>query len=96
VHGRGALLRYRLRAADVALVGDDLTDLPVAIRPARRTLRTIRQNITASLLVTANAPLLLRGDTSGGANQHRSGPSVGQVCADFAAAATPISAVGAG
>jgi Zn2+/Cd2+-exporting ATPase len=42
-----------LEAADLALVRDDLTELPIAIRLARRTMRTIRQNIAVSLLVKA-------------------------------------------
>jgi Cd2+/Zn2+-exporting ATPase len=40
-----------IETADVALMRDDLTELPVAIRLARRTLSIIRQNIAASLLV---------------------------------------------
>lgn len=40
-----------IEAADVALMGDDLAQLPVAIRLARRTLAIIHQNIAASLLV---------------------------------------------
>jgi Cd2+/Zn2+-exporting ATPase len=47
-----------LEAADVALVRDDLAELPVAIRLARRTLRTIRQNIAVSLVVKAAFLLL--------------------------------------
>ena len=42
-----------IEAADVALMGDDLSRLPYAIRLARRTLRIIRQNIAASLIVKA-------------------------------------------
>jgi len=40
-----------LEAADVVLMRDDLSQLPVAISLARRTMRTIRQNIAASILV---------------------------------------------
>ncbi|MEA2523959.1 MAG: Zn2+/Cd2+-exporting ATPase [Thermomicrobiales bacterium] len=40
-----------IEAADVALMGDDLAQLPVAVRLARRTLTIIRQNVAASLLV---------------------------------------------
>ncbi|MEA2530200.1 MAG: Zn2+/Cd2+-exporting ATPase [Thermomicrobiales bacterium] len=40
-----------IEAADVALMGDDLAQLPVAVRLARRTLAIIRQNVAASLLV---------------------------------------------
>ncbi|MDQ2684120.1 MAG: cadmium-translocating P-type ATPase, partial [Chloroflexota bacterium] len=42
-----------LEAADVALMSDDLSRLPEAIRLARRTLATIRVNITAAILVKA-------------------------------------------
>ncbi len=42
-----------VEAADVTLMGDELYELPVAIRLARRTLTIIRQNIAASLLVKA-------------------------------------------
>jgi Cd2+/Zn2+-exporting ATPase len=42
-----------IEAADVALMGDDLAQLPVAVRLARRTIGTIRQNITAALVVKA-------------------------------------------
>jgi Cd2+/Zn2+-exporting ATPase len=47
-----------LEAADVALMRDDLTEVPAAIRLARRTMATIRQNIAASLLVKAGFLLL--------------------------------------
>lgn len=40
-----------IEAADVALMGDELAQLPVAIRLARQTLTIIRQNIAASLVV---------------------------------------------
>lgn len=42
-----------IQAADVALMGDDLSQLPVAVRLARSTLTIIRQNIVAALLVKA-------------------------------------------
>jgi len=42
-----------LEASDVVLMRDDLSQLPVAIRLARRTMGTIRQNIAASILVKA-------------------------------------------
>ncbi len=42
-----------IEAADVALIGDDLAQVPVAVRLARRTMAIIRQNIAASLLVKA-------------------------------------------
>lgn len=42
-----------LEAADVALMRDDLSQLPVAVALARRTMRTIRQNIAASIAVKA-------------------------------------------
>lgn len=38
-----------LETADVAVMADDLTRLPAAIRLARRALATIRQNIVMSL-----------------------------------------------
>jgi Cd2+/Zn2+-exporting ATPase len=40
-----------IEAADVALMGDDLAQVPVAIRLARQTLAVIRQNIAAALVV---------------------------------------------
>jgi Cd2+/Zn2+-exporting ATPase len=40
-----------IETADVALMGDDLAQLPVAVRLARRTLATIRQNVAAAVLV---------------------------------------------
>jgi Cd2+/Zn2+-exporting ATPase len=42
-----------IEAADVALLADDLAQLPVAIRLARQTLAIIRQNIAASVIVKA-------------------------------------------
>ena len=42
-----------LETADVALMGDDLSRLPWLIRHSRRTLRIIRQNVVAALLVKA-------------------------------------------
>ena len=38
-----------LETADVALMADDLTQLPWAVRLSRRARRLIRQNITLSL-----------------------------------------------
>ena len=38
-----------LEAADIALMGDDLSRLPFTIRLSRRTLGIIRQNVVASL-----------------------------------------------
>jgi Zn2+/Cd2+-exporting ATPase len=35
----------------VALMGDDLAQLPIAVRLARRTLAIIRENVAASVLV---------------------------------------------
>jgi Cd2+/Zn2+-exporting ATPase len=40
-----------IEAADVALMSDDLHKLPWLIALSRRTVRTIRQNITLSLIV---------------------------------------------
>ncbi len=40
-----------LETADVALMADDLSRLPYALRLSRRADRTIRQNITASLVI---------------------------------------------
>ncbi len=42
-----------IETADVALMSDDLSQLPWLIRHSRRTLRVIRQNIVFSLLVKA-------------------------------------------
>lgn len=42
-----------IETADIALMSDDLSKLPWLIRHSRRTLRIIRINITASLLVKA-------------------------------------------
>ncbi len=42
-----------IETADIALMNDDLSRLPWLIRHSRRTLRTIRVNIAASLLVKA-------------------------------------------
>jgi Cd2+/Zn2+-exporting ATPase len=47
-----------LEAADVALIGDDLAQLPAAVRLARRTMAIIRQNIAAALVVKAAFLLL--------------------------------------
>jgi Cd2+/Zn2+-exporting ATPase len=40
-----------LETADIALMGDDLSKLPFAIELSRRTLRIIKQNITAAIAV---------------------------------------------
>ncbi len=42
-----------IETADIALMSDDLSRLPWLVRDSRRTLRTIRQNITLSLAVKA-------------------------------------------
>lgn len=42
-----------IEAADIALMSDDLSKLPWLINHSRRTLRTIRQNITLSLATKA-------------------------------------------
>lgn len=48
-----------LQTADVALMSDDLSKLPFAIGLSRQTVRIIRQNIWASLLVKAVILLLV-------------------------------------
>ncbi|MBM4082240.1 MAG: cation-transporting P-type ATPase, partial [Planctomycetes bacterium] len=40
-----------LETADIALMADDLSKLPYVIQLGRRTLRTIRQNVAASLVI---------------------------------------------
>jgi Cd2+/Zn2+-exporting ATPase len=47
-----------LETADIALIGDDLRNLPWLVRHSRRTLAIIRQNIFASLSVKAIFVLL--------------------------------------
>jgi len=42
-----------LESADIALMADDLTRLPYAISLGRKTLRTIKQNIVAALIIKA-------------------------------------------
>ena len=42
-----------LETADIALMGDDLTKLAVAMRLSRRTLRVIRQNVWFSIAIKA-------------------------------------------
>jgi Cd2+/Zn2+-exporting ATPase len=42
-----------IEAADVVLMGDDLTQVPLAVNLARKTLAIIRQNIAASLIIKA-------------------------------------------
>jgi len=49
----GAGATQALETADVALMADDLTQLPVAIRLGRKALRTIRFNIWFALLIKA-------------------------------------------
>jgi Cd2+/Zn2+-exporting ATPase len=51
-----------LEAADVALMGDDLGQLPFAVALARQTRAIIRQNLVASLFVIA---LLIMATTTG-------------------------------
>lgn len=48
-----------LETADIALMADDLSKLPYAIRLSRRTLRTIKQNITFSLVIKGLILLLV-------------------------------------
>ena len=48
-----------LETADVTLIGDDLSKLPFLIRLSRSTLRTIKQNITFSLVLKVIALLLV-------------------------------------
>ncbi len=52
-----------IETADIALMGDDLLKLPQAIRLARRTVATMRQNIGIALVVVAT---LLAGVLFGG------------------------------
>jgi len=42
-----------LETADIALMGDDLSRLPFAIRLSRRTLNTVRANIVVALALKA-------------------------------------------
>jgi Cd2+/Zn2+-exporting ATPase len=49
----GAGTDAALEAADVVLARNDLGQVPVAVRLARRTMATIRANIGAALLVKA-------------------------------------------
>jgi len=42
-----------LDTADIALMGDDLTALPLLLRLSRRTGRIIRQNIAVSIVIKA-------------------------------------------
>ncbi len=48
-----------LETADVTLMGDDLSKLPFLIRLSRSTLRTIKQNITFSLVLKVITLLLV-------------------------------------
>lgn len=52
-----------IETADIALMNDDLLKLPQAIRLARRTVTTMRQNIAVALVVVAT---LLAGVLFGG------------------------------
>jgi Cd2+/Zn2+-exporting ATPase len=52
-----------LETADLALLGDDLLRLPQALRLARRTVRTMRQNVVVALVTVA---ALLAGVLVGG------------------------------
>lgn len=53
----GAGTDTALETADIALMGDDLSKLPFAVRLSRKALGVIRQNITFSLLIKAIAIL---------------------------------------
>lgn len=48
-----------LETADIALMGDDLTRLPFAVRLSRKTLAVIKENIAFSLIVKLAALLLV-------------------------------------
>ena len=47
----GAGTDTALETADIALMSDDLSKLPFTIKLSRRALRTIKQNITFSLVL---------------------------------------------
>ena len=49
----GAGTAQALETADVALMADDLSQLPIAIRLGRKALRTIRFNIWFALVIKA-------------------------------------------
>ena len=55
----GAGTDTALETADIALMSDDLSKLPFTIKLSRRALRTIKQNITFSLVVKVIALLLV-------------------------------------
>jgi Cd2+/Zn2+-exporting ATPase len=55
----GAGTDTALETADIALMSDDLNKLPFTIQLSRKALRTIKQNITFSLVVKAIALLLV-------------------------------------
>ena len=55
----GAGTDTALETADIALMSDDLSKLPFTIKLSRRALRTIKQNITFSLVVKTIALLLV-------------------------------------
>lgn len=55
----GAGTDTALETADIALMSDDLSKLPFTMKLSRKALRTIKQNITFSLVVKAVALLLV-------------------------------------
>jgi len=55
----GAGTDVALETADIALMGDDLTKLPFAVRLSRKTLAVIKENIAFSLIVKLAALLLV-------------------------------------
>lgn len=55
----GAGTDTALETADIALMSDDLSKLPFTMKLSRKALRTIKQNITFSLVVKAIALLLV-------------------------------------
>ena len=61
-----------LEAADVALMGDDISQLAYAVALARRTRRVIRQNLVIALGVI----VVLIGATTSGRGRHRTGRRV--------------------
>ncbi len=55
----GAGTDTALETADVALMADDLTQLPFTVRLSRKALRVIKQNITIALMIKVVALLLI-------------------------------------
>lgn len=55
----GAGTDAALETADIALMGDDLSKLPFAIKLSRKTMRIIKGNITFSLSIKLIALLLV-------------------------------------